>query len=242
MSALLGIVVAMLDEAEALGVRKPRPGLQAEIERGRLIYVSGMGAEAAEKAASVLANHDVAALMSFGTVGALAPELIAGDLICPLLVLGQDGLSYPTDPAWRRRLLGGCSPDLHDGALLSVDAPLTGRDDKLAARKRYGAVAVDLESAAIASVARTRGLPFLALRAVVDDAATELPRAVISATNRYGRPKPATLALNLLRAPGTIRTLPPLARAFATATHALRVVAERNPDFAWAVHPGSLSI
>jgi adenosylhomocysteine nucleosidase len=233
MSAQVGVVVALLAEAAALGLRRPKPGLQPTDGHPRLIHISGMGADAATCAATALADAGATALLSFGTAGALAPDLGSGDVVCPRVVIDQDGLRYVADSAWRQRLAAGNGWALNEGALLTAKLALTGRDEKYAAQLRYGAVAVDMETAAVAAVAKQRGLPFLALRAIVDEADTELPAAVIAATDAWGRPRPFSLIRGLLRAPSSVRQLPGLARAFNLASGALRTIAETTPDFAW---------
>ena len=58
---------------------------------------------------------------------------------------------------------------------------------KAALYARTGAVAVDLESAAVARIARRHGLPFAVLRAVCDGAGRDLPRAALVALDGAGR-------------------------------------------------------
>jgi adenosylhomocysteine nucleosidase len=62
---------------------------------------------------------------------------------------------------------------------MSSDSPVVSRQQKAALYQRYGAVAVDMESAALAQVARSCDLPFATVRVILDPAGQALPEAVI---------------------------------------------------------------
>ncbi len=73
-------------------------------------------------------------------------------------------MRWPADPALSARL------GQPAGALLAAEAVLASRAAKAAAWTATAALAVDLESGAVAQAARARGLPFAVLRAVCDPA------------------------------------------------------------------------
>lgn len=238
MNAPVGIVVALISEARALGLKNPQPGLNDGRLPQLVVHVSGMREAAAAAAATALADAGVAALMSFGTSGGLDPTLAPGALVCPRRVMNTERQRYDTDAAWRERLAQRCSDiPLSDGDLLTTRGVLLNAGIKYMAHTQSHAVAVDLESVAVAAVAKARGLPYLALRAIVDDAEASLPDDVISSTDAYGRPRPLALATALLKSPRNLVRLPSLARDFAEATRALRSVAEAAPDFGWCDAP-----
>jgi nucleoside phosphorylase len=230
----LGIVVALEAEAKALGLRRPRPGLQPGAVPGVQVFLSGMKDGPARAAANALADAGVDALLSFGTSGGLEPRLESGSLVCPRSVIDQDGRRYACDEAWRARLVTAAGErELDDGALLCTRAVLLNSGIKFLARAQSNAVAVDLESSGVAAVAQERGLPFLALRAIVDDCEARLPDGVIEATDAYGRPKPMAMLVALVSGPQDWLLLPRVAADFARANAALRAIATAAPDFAW---------
>lgn len=234
--AKLGVVVALLSEAKALGLRAPRPGIN-EGQAGLLIHVSGIGETAATAAAEALVERGCRALLSFGTAGGLAAALEPGDVVVPRQVMFMDGHCVDTDEAWRARLVAACSAaelTLIDGRLLTTRQTLLNAGIKYLAHTQSQAVAVDQESSAVADVAATHGLPFLAVRAIVDDAEATLPLAVIDGVDAYGRPKATAMLGGLLKAPWQIAKLPGLARSFAAAERGLRAVIAAAPDFAFA--------
>jgi adenosylhomocysteine nucleosidase len=105
--------------------------------------------------------------------------------------------------------------------------------DKTSAWARTQCVAADMESAAVAAVARRNGLPFIALRAVADPVDFSLPQAALVSMGKDGRLKPWKLALSLWRQPGQIRPLRELAGHSAAAKEALRKAARAaGADFA----------
>lgn len=231
----VGVVVALLSEAKALGLRAPRPGLNETA--GVLVHVSGIGAAAAALAAEVLVDRGCRALLSFGTAGGLAAALAPGDVVVPSEIIFMDGRVLATDAAWRSRLAAACAAvdlELVDGRLLTTRQTLLNSGVKYLAHTQSQAVAVDQESSAVADVAAAHGLPFLAVRAICDDAEATLPLAVIDGVDAYGRPKAGAMIGGLLKAPWQIMKLPGLASSFAAAERSLRSVHAAAPDFAFA--------
>jgi adenosylhomocysteine nucleosidase len=206
----VGVVAALAAEAAVLA--------------GARVLLSGMGPEAAAQAASRLADEGVAALMVFGVAGGLAPGLKPGDLVCPSEIIDEQGRRYTADGFWRARLLARLPPPW-DGTLLTVQAPLLSAADKAAACKRSGAIAVDMESAAVAAVAAAAGLPFLVLRAISDSANDAIPAALAGTVDRYGQPRLSRVLAALLRSPALIAELPRLSRGMNAALSSLRKAA-----------------
>ncbi|HEY0205470.1 MAG TPA: nucleoside phosphorylase, partial [Acetobacteraceae bacterium] len=83
-------------------------------------------------------------------------------------------------------------------------AILATTDAKAALHARTGAVAVDLESAAVARIAARHGVPFAVLRAVCDPAGRGLPRAALAALDSQGHIGPWRVAAAILARPGDI--------------------------------------
>lgn len=218
----VGVVVALAAEAQALVRRRYLLGVVEQVAPGVRVLVSGMGPRAAADAAATLAQGGVAALAVFGVAGALDDRLASGSLLAPAEVLDEQGLRTATDAAWRARLAArlGAAPD--ERPLLTVEQPLLTPQSKREAQRRTGASAVDMESAAVARIARVRKLPLLVLRAVADAVDDSIPEPLASAIDRYGQPRALAMTAALLRNPGLIPGLPRLAATMNRANGALR--------------------
>ena len=222
----VGVVTALAAEARTLGraVRR-RDGL-ASLGDGTLLAVGGMGGELAAAAARRLVDAGVAGLLSFGFAGGLDPSLSAGSVVCPTEIISGSGTRIATSAIWRERLrVATAAPrPLMGGPLLTRNAPIDSVAGKALAFRDTGAVAVDMESLSVAEVAAAFGLPFIAVRVIVDTAADVLPRAVLAA-NRAGSFEMGRLLGGLVRAPAELGAVIRLAQRYRAAVRSLTAVA-----------------
>ena len=205
---------------------------------GALLAISGIGNEAATRAACALADAGATALVSWGMAGALDPKVRAGQLLLPSTVITPDGTQFHTAAQWRARLAHELAGRLAvcEGLLLTSPVAIDTLESKAAALRATQALAVDMESAAVARVAAARALPFIAIRAIVDTAVDVLPRSVLVAS-RAGQVQRWRLARELALAPGEIASLLHLARRFHAAKRTLLLVAR-----AGLVHSSASSV
>lgn len=192
---------------------------------GTLLAISGIGQEAAARAARSLGAAGAAGLISWGVAGGLDPRLRAGDLVLANRSLAPDGASlFPSD-VWRRALATHLSgrATVVEGGLLTTPEALASVADKALAFRTTGALAVDMESFAVGRVASELGLPFLPVRVIVDAAGDLLPAAVMAAS-RGGAVRIGRLIAELLLAPGEVAPLLRLAARYRAATRTLSLV------------------
>jgi adenosylhomocysteine nucleosidase len=205
-------VVGMRSEARLLP-----PGIRAVIAGGD-----------PRRLAALLAAEpgEVAAVLSFGIAGGLDPALGAGDLVVATRVRGPRG-AWRADLGWAAALARatGARLGVVAGAAVVVADPAAKRN----LRSATDALAVDLESEAAAAFAASRGLPFVALRAIADTAEEVLPRAAAVGLTADGRPAPGRVALALLRRPGDLPALVQVARRTREALAALERAAKALP-------------
>ncbi len=221
-----GVVAALAAEARTLGPLRQRGSGRMAIADGTFVAVSGMGLEAAAAAAQSLMDAGATALVSWGLAGGLDPALPAGTICLPTTVISATGASFGTEHHWReavgaamvarRRVVGG--------KLLCAAQAMDDIAGKAAAFRETGAVAVDMESIAVAQAAAERGLPFIAVRVIVDTATDRLPGAVLAASTG-GQVNIVRLVQGLLGSPGDIVQLIRLARRYRAATRALVSIA-----------------
>ncbi|MDE2049805.1 MAG: purine and other phosphorylase-like protein, family 1 [Gammaproteobacteria bacterium] len=227
----IGIVSALTAEARTLGPAARHGAGLSQLGDGALLAVSGIGESAAAAAARRLVLAGATALASFGMAGGLDPTLLCGVVLLPEEVAAAEGgdcaaAGSATSGEWRQRLRAAlpASCIVCGGKLLSSARPIGRPDAKAAAWHRSRAAAVDMESAAIAQVAGQAGLPFIALRVIVDTASDELPAAVIAASSG-GQLQVARLLAGLLRAPGEVGMLIRLSARYRVARRVLAAVA-----------------
>jgi adenosylhomocysteine nucleosidase len=208
--ARIGIVVGLVAEARIAARLGP-------VETG-----GGLPAGARE-AAERLVGRGVTALVSFGLAGGLDPNLPPGHLVIPEAVL-EDGVRYPTDPALSDSFGGA------NAALMLAGAEIVANG--VAKRDLFratGACAVDLESGAVARVARRHDLPFAVLRAICDPAKRDLPPAALVALDAGGAIGLLRVLISLARQPGQIGGLIRLARDARLGRQALMAVSRDSP-------------
>jgi adenosylhomocysteine nucleosidase len=128
-----------------------------------IIAVGGIGERFARRAAEVAIDYaQPKLLLSAGIVGAISPHLKVGDVARIREVVDvATGARYST--------AGGGE------WVLATSQDVSDATEKQDLRARFGADVVDMEAAAVAKVARERGLEFAALKTISDDAAFDMP-------------------------------------------------------------------
>jgi adenosylhomocysteine nucleosidase len=226
----VGIVTALASEASVLTHQPLPPRKLIELGEGCGLWLSGMGPLAARQAALALVNAGAGALAVFGVAGALAPGMHCGTLLCPARVVDEHGHDYLPTPAWRnelcQHLVAAALPVVADGRLLSLASPLLDASSKAAMHARYQAHAVDMESAAVAAVATEQRIPFVVLRAIVDEYDDDIPATLQTGIDEWGRPRPLAMLALLGRQPAMVTQLPRLALRMRRAIRALRASVE----------------
>jgi len=209
-----GIIIALGSERAALA-RVPHASL------GWSLVQSGPGPERAAQCATAALAAGAQALVSWGLAGGLAADIAPGTVVVPRRVIMQRGEVFVAAAAWRERLAALAAEfTLSHGDLLTVPTPLGSPAAKAAAAAALGAVAVDMESAAIAAVAARARVPFVALRVVVDAQRDIVPAGAESWIDARGNTRTAA-ALGAIARPGEWQALWRLAQRYRTANAVL---------------------
>jgi adenosylhomocysteine nucleosidase len=195
---------------------------------GREIWLikTGIGGQHAAAATGVLdrgGRFDL--LLSTGCAGALAPELVPGDLaIATTVIADAAGARYETDPVHRERARVAAQR----AALRTVVGPvlcsprvLATVAAKQAAAVGTGSVAVEMEGAAIGALAQQAGMPFASVRAILDAATTELPDAGEFLDAQTGTVRGLDVVRYLARQPAALSQLLTLRRMMTAAQSSL---------------------
>lgn len=203
----VGVVTGLQAEAARLA-----PAADLFEENAPLVLCLGSGPRRARQAARTLVARGARCLLSFGLAGGLDARLGPGTLVAANTVVGPDGRQWPTDAAWRGSVArAGERLGLVVGPIAGRDRALWSPAQKHACHLETGALAVDMESHAIAAVAAEAGIPFLVLRAVADRKHCKVPVAARSAVAADGSTRVASVVAKLAARPWETPTLVRLA-------------------------------
>ena len=134
-------------------------------------------------------------VISAGVCGALAPDLVEGNLVVPEAVVGVGAVRHSTAslPGLRRA-----------GTLLTVGAVVATAELKARLWMETGALACDMESVPIVEWARARGLPAAVVRAVSDKASRGVSPDLAAVIEPDGRVRTTRAVRVVLSRPGAI--------------------------------------
>lgn len=146
--------------------------------RGGSVELACVGLRASALAARAPHWRLPALVISAGACGALAPELPEGALVVPEAVVTEDGQRTATAP------VRGIDAT---GTLVSVTRVIASAADKARLWMETGAIACDMESAAIAAWAGNQGLGCAVVRGVSDTADHGVPADLAASVGEDGR-------------------------------------------------------
>ena len=148
---------------------------------------TGIGPKAADAAAKAVLSRCRATLaVSTGFAGTLLPAAAVGDVIVATTVVAgkfdgtwtDAGAPLACDHTARQAVQSAAAEmkmTAHSGPVVSLATVLCRAVDKQRLSRQTGAIAIDMESAAIGEVARAHGVPFAVVRTVSDLVDEDLP-------------------------------------------------------------------
>jgi len=181
----LGVVFALGIESggledrlrEATTLHTGRFVVREGVLHGRNIamVLSGAGRDnAAAATEALLEGHRPAWVLSAGFAGGLTADMKRNDVLMADHVAdaagGRLAIDLRVDPDSLAK-----TPHVHVGRLLTVDRVVRLGEEKRSLGQEHGALAVDMETFAVAEVCRRRGARFLAVRVIVDTVDDDLP-------------------------------------------------------------------
>lgn len=225
---ITGIIIALPDEISSLTSKKINKGECISINGNILLALSGAGPENATKASELLLEKGANRLISWGCAAALHPDLKPGDLVLADNLLSADKQQLSIDSPWLK----------HVTEQLSALNPITGRlaeshtivadsIDKKTIHQQSGAIALDMESTAIAKTALLNNCPALVIRCIADPVSMSLPKAVSYALNNEGDVVLPKLLWFLLTHPSELPGLIKLGSHFNAAKNKLKLAAKQ---------------
>jgi adenosylhomocysteine nucleosidase len=178
-------------------------------------------------ASRALLEKGATALLSWGSAGGLSPALSPGSLILPKTIIASNRSLYHVDSTWHNRLCNQLKGhvDFHTDPMTESTAVVCTPAEKAILFRETGAIGVDMESAAVATVAQEVGVPFMVVRAVADATDTTIPRRTLNAFDEFGRLNFLTLIQGFVQHPTELFALLRVGRNYRAAQRTLAAVA-----------------
>jgi adenosylhomocysteine nucleosidase len=168
------------------------------------IVEAGMGPARATRATHALLDaHHPRWIVSTGFAGALIPELKRGNIVVANEIVGLQSEPLQIDLG----MASDATRGLHVGRTLTVDKMVRGVAEKQALATQTGAIALDMETLAVATVCRNTKTRFMAIRVVSDDLSADLPPEVLSLVGDTGAIRFGAVIGSLLKRPSSIKDM-----------------------------------
>jgi adenosylhomocysteine nucleosidase len=179
------------------------PVIEGE-HQGRIVAVAvgGAGRAAARRAAELLiSGHRPRWIVSAGFAGGINPALARNQLVLAHEVFDCEGICQPIEvpPQVAEQV------SHKTGRLLTLDQPVLRSTQKQDLGKVHQADLIDMETSAVAAVCREKGVRFLSIRVISDDAYNDLPPEVGALLARSGGYQFGAVMRALWNRPGSIR-------------------------------------
>jgi len=225
---ITGIVVALPEELTTLTSKKIDKGCCSFITDKLLVAYSGAGHVSAKSASELLVAKGATRLISWGCAAALCSSLKPGDLILADKLIDAGNVEMTVDTDWHSYTKNSLAAFavVHTGRLAESISIVSSIEDKQQLQSITGAVALDMESIAIARIAKQHALPFLSIRVIADPVNMNLPQAINYSLNDQGEVVLGKLLLFLLLHPAELPGLIKLGLHFNAARKTLKLVAK----------------
>jgi len=168
------------------------------------VVESGMGFAKARRATeSLIEAHTPKWVLSVGFSGGLLPEMKVGDIVLANSIVDTHGNELKVD------LKMGDDPDkgVYVGRFVNSDEIVRLVKDKQELAEKHAAIAVDLESLAVAQICRETGTKFMAVRVISDDLSADLPSEVMSVIGSTGALRVGSAIGSLFKRPSSFKDL-----------------------------------
>jgi adenosylhomocysteine nucleosidase len=167
-----------LEESTTLGGQSFREHAGRLGPQRVVVIEGGVGREAAARATDdAVALHQPAWVVSAGFAAGLRPELRRGHIVMADSLLDEQGgewaVGFKIDPE-----VAASTAGLHVGRLLTVDRLVRTSEEKRRLGEQFDAVALDMETTAVAEVCRRHHLRMLSVRVISDAVDDQLPREI----------------------------------------------------------------
>ncbi len=161
----------------------------------------GMGFAKARTATQAMIDaHSPKWILSVGFSGALHEELRFGDIVIANAIVDEHEQQLSLD----LKMASDPQKGMHVGKLLTTDHIVRTIQEKRDLGAKYGALAVDLESLAVAQVCRDAKVRFMAVRVISDDLTADLPPEILAVVGATGAVRIGAALGAIWKRPGSV--------------------------------------
>lgn len=169
-----------------------------------VIVEAGTGQERARRATHALIDaHTPSWVLAAGFSGGLQPSLKIGDLVIGNSIVNTTGDELVVDV----KMAPDPTRGWHVGRLVTADHIVRTIAEKQQLAERTGAMAVDMESLAVAKVCAETRTRFLAIRGISDDLSEDLPPEVLSVFGGTGTLRAGAIAGAVWKRPSSVKDM-----------------------------------
>ena len=175
----------------------------------RLVLVeSGVGRAAAERAThALILGHQPRWVISTGFAGGLDESMARGDILMADQIIDTSDRRLDIDLMLDHESLAA-THHVHIGRLLTSDRVIADPAEKQALGRRYGALAVDMETMGVADICRRERIRFLSVRVISDPLNHTLPDDIdYLAKQRTTAGRLGAAAGAIFRRPGSLKDM-----------------------------------
>lgn len=168
------------------------------------VVESGLGFAAARKATQALIDaHTPPWVLACGFAGALQPQMSVGDVVMANSLVDTHGQELTVDVSMEEDRDKG----LYVGRVVTADHMVRSVDEKKDLAEQHQAVAVDMESLAVAQVCSDAKTRFLCIRAISDDMSADLPPEVTAVLGSSGTMRLGAAVGAVWKRPGSVKDM-----------------------------------
>jgi len=197
--------------------------------KGKVVHVlrTGVGPlKTSQRLTELLTPASPECVLSIGCAGALRSDINVGDIIISDKLADDtlNGRAYYPSVALLETAKECCRSlklPFHSGCTVSTSSVAATTEQKKSLAEKYGAVAVDMESARVAAWAQDNGVSMVSIRTVSDSAVDRLPPELALIIDRNGRLQVGKILALFLEQP---RLMPELLRLTWKFDHSLRTL------------------
>ena len=180
-------------------------------------------------------DRQVEGLISFGFAGGLDPDLDVGTVVIAKSVATLSGQEILTSAKWGNKISAQLGCFYSTGTILGSNYPIIDSQQKIDVFHQTNAVAVDMESYAMAEIAHAHKIPFIIIRVILDPAQKKIHAKIAALFQADGKIDTKGVINILFKEPKLLKEFLDLGKQFYLARRRLNYIARLFcPDFAFS--------